>query len=199
MRVMLGMSGASGVIHGVRLLEVLKGLPEIESHLVMSPAARQTIDLETDLDAKYVEELADVVHKFGDITAGPSSGSFGLNAMVVLPCSMRTVAAIAYSLSDNLLVRSADVVLKERRPLVVSPRETPLHLGHLRAMVQLVEMGAIVAPPLPAFYHRPTTVDDIVNQTVNRILDLIGVKLDEDLFVRWTGRRARRTRSGPDK
>jgi len=199
MRVMLGMSGASGVIYGVRLLEVLSEVPNVESHLVMSPAAHQTIKLETDLDPKHVYKLADVVYKFGDITAGPSSGSFRLDAMVVLPCSMRTLASIAYSLGDNLLVRAADVALKERRPLVVAPRETPLHLGHLRAMTQLVEMGAIVAPPLPAFYHRPVTVDDIVNQTVNRVLDLIGLRLDPDLFERWSGGRAGSAGSTPDE
>ena len=187
MRLMLGISGASGAIYGVRLLEVLSRVHDVETHLVVSPAAHRTIKLETDLDGKEVEKLADVVYRFGDISAGPSSGSFPFGAMVVLPCSMRTLAAIAYSLSDNLLVRCADVALKERRPLVVAPRETPFHLGHLRAMVQLVEMGAIVAPPLPAFYHRPLTVDDIVNQTVNRVLDLIGLRLDEDLFERWRG------------
>jgi len=187
MRVMLGMSGASGVIYGARMLQVLKAQPEIETHLVMSPAARQTIKLETDLDPKEVDGLADVVHKFGDIAAGPSSGSFALDAMVVLPCSMKTLAAIAYSFSDNLLVRAADVALKERRTLVLAPRETPLHIGHLRTMAQVVEMGAILAPPMPAFYHRPVTVDDIIDQTVNRILDLIGVRLPDDLFQRWPG------------
>lgn len=199
MRLMLGMSGASGVIYGVRMLEVLKARPDIETHLVMSPAARQTIKLETDLDPKKVDELADVVHKFADIAAGPSSGSFSLDAMVVLPCSMKTLASIAYSLSDNLLVRAADVALKERRPLVLAPRETPLHLGHLRAMVQVVEMGAIMAPPMPAFYHRPVTVDDIVDQTVNRVLDLIGVRLPEDLFQRWPAGPGTAGAPGPGK
>jgi 4-hydroxy-3-polyprenylbenzoate decarboxylase len=187
MRLVVGMSGASGVIYGIRLLEVCQSLPDVETHLIMSRAARQTIALETDWDAAKVEGLADVVHKFGDITAAPSSGSFRLDAMVVLPCSMKTLAGIAYSLSDNLLVRAADVALKERRPLIVAPRETPLHLGHLRTMVQLAEMGAVLVPPMPAFYQRPVTIEDIINQTVGRMLDLLGLEAPEDLFLRWRG------------
>ncbi len=181
------MSGASGAVYGIRTLEVLQGVADVETHLVMSRAARLTIGLETDWDPAKVEGLADVVHRFGDIAAGPSSGSFRLDAMVVVPCSMKTLAAIAYSLSDNLLTRAADVALKERRRLVVVPRETPLHLGHLRAMAQLTEMGAIIAPPMPAFYHRPSTIDEIVNQTVGRILDLLRVEPAEELFERWRG------------
>jgi 4-hydroxy-3-polyprenylbenzoate decarboxylase len=187
MRLVVGMSGASGAIYGIRLLEVCQSLPDVETHLIMSRAARQTIALETDWDAAKVEGLADVVHKFADITAAPSSGSFRLDAMVVLPCSMKTLAGIAYSLSDNLLVRAADVALKERRPLIVAPRETPLHLGHLRTMVQLAEMGAVLVPPMPAFYQRPVTIEDIVNQTVGRMLDLLGLEAPEDLFRRWRG------------
>jgi 4-hydroxy-3-polyprenylbenzoate decarboxylase len=187
MRLVVGMSGASGVIYGIRLLEVCQAVPDVETHLIMSRAARQTIALETDWDREKVEGLADVVHKFGDITAAPSSGSFRLDAMVVLPCSMKTLAAIAYSLSDNLLVRAADVALKERRPLIVAPRETPLHLGHLRTMVQLAEMGAVLVPPMPAFYQRPVTIEDIVDQTVGRMLDLLGIEPPEDLFHRWQG------------
>jgi len=187
MRLVVGMSGASGVIYGIRLLEVCQSLPDVETHLIMSRAARQTVALETDWDAAKVEGLADVVHKFGDITAAPSSGSFRLDAMVVLPCSMKTLAGIAYSLSDNLLVRAADVALKERRPLIVAPRETPLHLGHLRTMVQLAEMGAVLVPPMPAFYQRPVTIEDVINQTVGRVLDLLGLEAPEDLFRRWRG------------
>lgn len=198
MRVVVGMSGASGAIYGVRLLEVLKDTEDVQTELIMSPAARQTISLETEWDAKSVEALADAVHVFGDIAGAPSSGSFRFDAMAVVPCSMRTVAAIAYSLSDNLLVRAADVALKERRTLLVAPRETPLHLGHLRAMTQLVEMGALVVPPMPAFYHRPETIDDLVNQTVNRICDLIGISLRADLFERWQGSKARRRKSSTD-
>jgi 4-hydroxy-3-polyprenylbenzoate decarboxylase len=190
MRLLVGMSGASGVVHGVRLLEVLGAVPDVETHLVMTPAARETVGLETDREPKEVENLADVVHRFGDIAAGPSSGSFRLDAMIVVPCSMKTLAAIAYSLSDNLLVRAADVALKERRPLVLAPRETPLHLGHLRTMVRLAELGAVLAPPMPAFYHRPETVEEIVDQTVNRLLDLLRIELPEDLFRRWRGGQA---------
>jgi flavin prenyltransferase len=192
MRLVVGMSGASGVIYGIRLLEVLRGIEPVETQLIMSPAARQTINLETDWDPKSVEALADAVYVFGDIAGAPSSGSFRFDAMAVVPCSVRTVAAIAYSLSDNLLVRTADVALKERRTLLVAPRETPLHLGHLRAMVQLAEMGGLIVPPMPAFYHRPTTIDDLVNQTVNRICDLLGITLDEDLFERWQGSKKKR-------
>lgn len=193
MRLVVGMSGASGAIYGIRLLEVLKAVDDVETELILSPAARQTINLETDWDPKRVEALADKVHVYGDIAAAPSSGSFRFDAMAVVPCSMRTVAAIAYSLSDNLLARAADVALKERRMLLVAPRETPLHLGHLRAMTQLVEMGALVVPPMPAFYHHPKTIDDLVNQTVNRICDLLGVSLDEDLFERWRGAKPHRS------
>jgi 4-hydroxy-3-polyprenylbenzoate decarboxylase len=127
------------------------------------------------------------VYRYGDIAAGPSSGSFRLDAMVVLPCSMRTLSAIAHSISDNLLVRVADVMLKERRPLILAPRETPLHLGHLRSLVQVAEMGAIVAPPLPAFYHRPQSIEALIDQTVNRICDQLHIELPEDLFRRWQG------------
>lgn len=195
MRLLIGLSGASGVIYGVRLLEVLKQTSDVETQLIMSPAARQTINLETDWDPKVIETLADEVHVFGDIAGAPSSGSFAFDAMAVVPCSMRTVAAIAYSLSDNLLVRAADVALKERRALLLAPRETPLHLGHLRAMIQLAEMGALLVPPMPAFYHRPQTIDDLVNQTVNRICDLLGISLAADLFERWQGSKKRRRSS----
>jgi 4-hydroxy-3-polyprenylbenzoate decarboxylase len=191
MRLLVGISGASGAIYGIRMLEVLRTLPDVEVHLITTPAARETIALETDRDPRDVDELADVVHRFGDIAAAPSSGSFRLDAMAVVPCSMRTLSAIAYSLGDNLLVRAADVTLKERRPLLLAPRETPLHLGHLRSMVRVAEIGAIVAPPVPAFYHRPATIDDIVDQTVNRLLDQLRIELPEDLFQRWRGARDR--------
>jgi 4-hydroxy-3-polyprenylbenzoate decarboxylase len=187
MRLLLGMSGASGAVYGIRMLEVLASVPGVEVHLITTPAARKTIRLETDRDPREIDELADVVHRFGDIAAAPSSGSFRLDAMAVVPCSMRTLSAIAYSLGDNLLVRAADVTLKERRPLLLAPRETPLHLGHLRSMVAAAELGAIIAPPMPAFYHRPATIEDIVDQTVNRLLDQLGIELDEELFQRWRG------------
>ncbi len=185
MRLIVGISGASGVIYGIRLLEVLREVPEVETHLVVSSAARQTIALETDLRVKDVEALADEVYRFNDIAASISSGSFRTAGMVVIPCSMKTLSGISLSFSDNLLLRAADVTLKDRRRLVLVTRETPLHLGHLRLMVQVTEMGAIVLPPAPAFYHRPKTLDDIVNQTVNRTLDMFDIELPQDLFQRW--------------
>jgi 4-hydroxy-3-polyprenylbenzoate decarboxylase len=196
MRLLIGMSGASGVIHGIRMLEVLQSVASVEVHLITTPAARKTIRLETDRDPREIDGLADVVHRFGDIAAAPASGSFRIDAMAVVPCSMRTLSAIAHSLSDNLLVRAADVALKERRPLLLAPRETPLHLGHLRSMVAVAELGAIVAPPMPAFYHRPATIDDIVDQTVNRLFDQLGIQLEEDLFQRWRGGEVQASESG---
>ncbi len=186
-KIIVGMSGASGVVYGIRLLEVLKELVSVETHLVASSAAAITIGLETEYTMDEVKALADVAYRFKDIAAPISSGSFKTDGMIVLPCSMKTLAGITYSFSDNLLLRAADVVLKDRRRLVIAPRESPLHLGHLRMMVQVTEMGAIVAPPMPAFYHLPATIDDIINQTVNRILDLVGVELEADLFKRWQG------------
>jgi 4-hydroxy-3-polyprenylbenzoate decarboxylase len=186
-RLIVGLSGASGVIYGIRLLEVLRSVPEVETHLVMSTAAAQTIGLETDYTAAQVSALAGVNYRFNDIAAAISSGSFKTAGMVVIPCSMKTLAGIAHSFSDNLLLRAADVVLKDRRRLVLVARETPLHLGHLRLMVQLAEMGAIIVPPMPAFYHRPQTLDDVINQTVNRVLDLMEIELPQDLFQRWQG------------
>ena len=189
MRLVVGISGASGVIYGIRLLEVLRGVESVETHLVMSSAARQTILLETDYTVEAVEALAEVSYRFNDIAAKISSGSFKTTGMVVIPCSMKTLSGIALSFSDNLLLRAADVTLKDRRRLVLVPRETPLHLGHLRLMTQVVEMGAILVPPMPAFYHRPQTLDDVINQTVNRVLDLLEIELPEDLFERWSGPR----------
>lgn len=183
----IGISGASGIIYGIRLLQVLQDVPEVETHLVMSTAAGTTMRLETDFKPEAVAELADVTYRFKDIAAAISSGSFKTDGMVIAPCSMKTLAGIAHSFSDNLLLRAADVVLKDRRRLIIVPRETPLHLGHLRLMTQVTELGAIVAPPMPAFYHRPQTIDDIVNQTVNRVLDLMEITLPEDLFQRWQG------------
>ena len=186
-RVVIGISGASGSIYGIRLLEVLRGVPNVETHLVLSPAARRTIGLETDYTTEYVEALADRCYRSSDIAAAISSGSFRPAAMVVAPCSMKTISGIATSFSDNLLLRAADVVLKERRRLVLLVRETPLHLGHLRLLVQVAELGAVVMPPMPAFYHRPATLQEVIDQTVNRTLDMIDVELDRDLFPRWQG------------
>lgn len=191
-KIIIGISGASGVIYGIRLLEVLKDLNNVETHLVMSRAAGITIGLETAYTVDEVNALADVTYPFKDIAARISSGSFKTDGMIVAPCTMKTLAGIAYSFSDNLLLRAADVVLKDRRRLILVPREAPLHLGHLRMMVQVSEIGAIVVPPVPAFYHRPQTIDDIINQTVNRILDLLEIDLPADLFQRWRGGRASR-------
>ena len=186
-KIIVGISGASGVIYAIRLLEILRDVDDVETHLVMSTAAAQTIGLETDFVASDVEKLADVVYKFRDIAAAISSGSFKTDGMIIVPCSMKTLSGIAYSFSDNLLLRAADVVLKDRRKLIIVPRETPLHLGHLKAMTQVIEIGAILAPAMPAFYHRPKTIDDIINQTVNRLLDLLDIELGDDLFERWQG------------
>ena len=186
-RLVIGIAGASGVIYAVRLLEVLHDVPNVETHLVLSDAARQTIGYETNFTVEKVMELADVQHSIKNIAASISSGSFKTMGMVVVPCSMKTLSGIAMSFSYNLLLRAADVTLKDRRPLVLLPRETPLHLGHLRLMAQVSEMGAILFPPMPAFYHRPKTVDDIINQTINRVLDVLKIELEHDLFDRWTG------------
>nr|WP_318384081.1 UbiX family flavin prenyltransferase [uncultured Enterobacter sp.] len=186
-RLIIGISGASGAIYGVRLLQVLRDVADVETHLVMSQAARQTLSLETDLALRDVQALADVVHDSRDIAASISSGSFKTAGMVILPCSIKTLSGIVHSYTDSLLTRAADVVLKERRPLVLCVRETPLHLGHLRLMTQAAELGAMIMPPVPAFYHRPQTLDDLINQTVNRVIDQFAIELPEDLFIRWQG------------
>ena len=183
----IGISGASGIIYGIRLLEVLREVEAIETHLVMSSAAKRTMLLETDYSVDSVESLADRVHRQSDIAATISSGSHQTLGMVVAPCSMKTLSGIVNSYADNLLLRAADVVLKERRKLVLLPRETPLHLGHLRLLTQASEIGAIVMPPLPAFYHRPKTIQDLIDHSVNRVLDLLGIELETDLFKRWEG------------
>jgi 4-hydroxy-3-polyprenylbenzoate decarboxylase len=190
-RIIVGISGASGVIYGVRLLKVLAAVDDVETHLVMTPAARRTLILETDHSIEEVESFANLVHKYSDIAACISSGSFRAAGMIVAPCSIKTVSGIATCFSDNLLLRAADVILKERHRLVLLVRETPMHLGHLRLLVQVAEMGAVVMPPTPAFYHRPMTVEDIVDQTVNRALDMLDIELHQDLFPRWQGPTAR--------
>ncbi|HHK9913626.1 UbiX family flavin prenyltransferase [uncultured Enterobacter sp.] len=186
-RLIVGISGASGAIYGVRLLQVLRDVAGVETHLVMSQAARQTLSLETDLSLRDVQALSDIVHDARDIAASISSGSFKTAGMVILPCSIKTLSGIVNSYTDTLVTRAADVVLKERRPLVLCVRETPLHLGHLRLMTQAAELGAVIMPPVPAFYHRPQTLDDVINQTVNRVLDQFDIDLPEDLFTRWQG------------
>ena len=186
-RLIVGISGASGAIYGIRLLQVLRDVAGVETHLVMSQAARQTLSLETDLSLRDVQALSDVVHDARDIAASISSGSFKTAGMVILPCSIKTLSGIVNSYTDTLVTRAADVVLKERRPLVLCVRETPLHLGHLRLMTQAAELGAVIMPPVPAFYHRPQTLDDVINHTVNRVLDQFDIYLPEDLFTRWQG------------
>jgi 4-hydroxy-3-polyprenylbenzoate decarboxylase len=184
-RIIVGISGASGVIYGIRLLEVLKEIEGIETHLILTPGARITMKLEGTLPPEEVERLADRVHAPENLAASLSSGSFKTEGMIVAPCSMKSLSMIALSLNDNLLVRAADVVLKERRKLVLIPRETPLHLGHLRAMTAITEMGGIILPPVPSFYHGPRTIGDIIDQTVGKALDQFAIP--HNLFNRWAG------------
>jgi 4-hydroxy-3-polyprenylbenzoate decarboxylase len=181
-RLIVGISGASGVIYGVRLLQILQPLA-IETHLVMTRTAEVTLGHETDWKVKDVKALADHVHPPGDLAAPISSGSFRTLGMVVAPCSMRSLGEIATGISSTLLTRAADVVLKERRRLVLLPRETPLHAVHLRNMATVADLGAVIAPPLPAFYNRPKTVEDIVDHAVGRVLDLF--EIDAGLVKRW--------------
>ena len=184
-RIIVAISGASGAVYGARLLQVLRGLPGIETHLVVSDAGWRNLQHELGMERPAAQALAHQVHDVNNVGAAIASGSFQCHAMVVAPCSMRTLAAIAHGLADNLLTRAADVMLKERRRLVLMVRETPLHLAHLRNMVAVTEMGGIVCPPLPAFYLRPQTVEDVVNHSVARVLDLIDV--DHQLAQRWQG------------
>ncbi|RLA83240.1 MAG: 3-octaprenyl-4-hydroxybenzoate carboxy-lyase, partial [Deltaproteobacteria bacterium] len=169
-RIIVGITGASGVIYGVRLLEVLRDL-KVEAHLILTEAARKNIQIETSLTVEDVKGLAHKVHDVKDLAAPVSSGSFVTSGMVVAPCSIKTLSAIAHSYNDNLLVRAADVTLKERRRLVLLVRETPLHLGHLELMAQVARLGGVIMPPVPAFYHRPRSVEEIVDQTVGKVLD----------------------------
>ena len=184
-RIIVGISGASGAIYGVRLLQALRTLPSIETHAVISDAGWLNITHELGLERTHAPALADVVHSIDHIGASIASGSFRASGMVVAPCSMRTLAAIAHGLADNLLTRAADVMLKERRRLILLARETPLHLVHLRNMTTVTEMGAIVCPPVPAFYQKPQTVDDIVQHSIARVLDLLG--LEQTLATPWMG------------
>jgi flavin prenyltransferase len=184
-RLIVGISGASGVIYGVRLLQALKTLP-VETHLVMTRTAEVTLAHETKMKVADVRRLADVAYPSGDLAAAISSGSFRTIGMIVAPCSMRSLGEIAHGISSNLLTRAADVVLKERRRLVLVARETPLHTIHIRNLLTVSELGAIVAPPVPAFYNKPKTLDDIVDHTVGRVLDLFG--LDTGKVKRWRQR-----------
>ncbi|GGS12770.1 MULTISPECIES: non-oxidative hydroxyarylic acid decarboxylases subunit B [Streptomyces] len=190
MRLVVGMTGATGAVFGVRFLQVLAQLPEVESHLVLSRWARTTIELETGLSVNEVGDLADVVHQPQDQGAAISSGSFRTDGMVIVPCSMKTLAAIRAGYADTLVARAADVVLKERRKLVLVPRETPLSEIHLENMLALCRMGAQLVPPMPAFYNHPRSVDDIVDHVVTRILDQFD--LPAPAAKRWEGMRAAR-------
>lgn len=184
-RLIVAITGASGAVYGRRLLEVMHEMPHVRTHLVVSPSGWRTVGHELGMTPDELSFLADVVHDPADVGATIASGSFRCDGMVIAPCSMRTLAAVAHGLAGNLITRAADVMLKERRRLVLLTREAPLHLGHLRNMTSVTEMGAIVCPPMPAFYMRPETIDDIVDQSVARVLDLLDVP--HDLAPRWTG------------
>ncbi len=187
-RIVVAISGASGAVYGVRLLQVLRELGLVQTHLTVSDAALLNLQQELDMSRFQVEALADVVHPVHDVGAAIASGSFQCDGMVVAPCSMRTLAAVAHGLSDNLITRAADVILKERRRLILMVRETPLNLAHLRNMTSVTEMGGIIFPPLPGFYHRPQTVAELVDHTVSRVLDLLG--LPQPQAPRWGGLKA---------
>jgi flavin prenyltransferase len=184
-RLIIGITGASGAIYGIRLLQVLAAKCDVETHLVISNGGRANVAIETDWSVKQVEEIADKVHGFKNTTAAIASGSFQTAGMIVAPCSMKTLSSIVHSHADNLLTRAADVTLKEGRKLILMPRETPLHVGHCRLLFEAAQMGIHLAPPVPAFYIRPQTIDDLVDHTVGRVLDLFGV--DVGTVNRWAG------------
>ena len=193
-RLVVGISGASGAIYGIRFLELLRALPDIETHLVLSDAAKRTIVEETDWLVKDVEALASRRYDNKDIGATIASGSFKTDGMVIVPCSVKTAASVAHCLADNLMTRAADVTLKEGRPLILVVRETPLHLGHLRVLTALAEIGAVILPPMPAFYHRPKQIEDLVDHTLARVLDRLGVP--QDVMPEWQGTNRR---TGPPR
>ncbi len=184
-KIIVGISGASGVIYGVRLLEKLREAGGVETHLVMSQTAPMNLKYETDWSLTDVRALADVCYKVNDVAAAIASGSFKTDGMVVAACSMKTLSGIVHSYADNLLMRAADVCLKDRRPLILMPRETPLHAGHCKLLYEASMLGAIIAPPMPAMYARPQSVDDIIDHSVGRVLDLLGI--DCDFIKRWSG------------
>jgi 4-hydroxy-3-polyprenylbenzoate decarboxylase len=184
-RLIVAITGATGSIYGVRLLETLRRLGGVETHLLVSSAGWLNIQHELDLDKTTLHALADVVHNVRDVGASIASGSFATDGMIVAPCSMKTLASIALGLSDNLITRAADVVLKERRRLVLMVRETPFNLAHLRNMTSVTEMGGVIFPPLPAFYHRPASIDEMVNQTVDRVIDMFA--LGSPVAAAWPG------------
>lgn len=184
-RIVVAITGATGAVYGVRLLEQLRAIPGVETHLVISDAATLTLHQEAGLQRRDVEALAHVVHKNREIGASIASGSFQTDGMVIAPCSMKTLAAVAHGLSDNLIARAADVILKERRRLVLMVRETPFNLAHLRNMTAVTEMGGIVFPPLPSFYNKPASIGEMVDHTVARVIDLLG--MDNGMAPRWAG------------
>ncbi|MGB1157950.1 MAG: UbiX family flavin prenyltransferase [Porticoccaceae bacterium] len=185
MRLIVGISGSSGVIYGIRMLEKLAERDDVEVHLILSSAARMNIGIETDWTVDQVEALADVCHNNKNIGASIASGSFKTAGMIIVPCSIKTLSDVAHCHADNLIARAADVVLKERRRLVIVPRETPLHTGHCELMLKASQIGAIICPPAPAFYTNPQTIDDLIDHTVGRILDLFDI---EDMSIqRWDG------------
>jgi 4-hydroxy-3-polyprenylbenzoate decarboxylase len=186
-RIVIGISGASGVIYGIRILELLKKLDEWETHLILTDSGRQNIEIETQFSVDDVAGMSDFYYSNHDMSAPLASGSFITEAMVVIPCTIKTLSGIANSYSDTLIVRSADVHLKEKRKLVLVVRETPLHLGHLSLMYRACEMGALILPPIPSFYHRPGSIQDIIDQTIGKIFDFIGV--NHNLFRRWEGKK----------
>lgn len=184
-RIIVAITGATGAIYGVRLLQHLRAIANVETHLLLSEAGVLNLHQELDMNRKDVEALADVVHNVRDVGASIASGSFQSDGMIVAPCSMKTLAAVAHGLSDNLIARAADVTLKERRRLVLMVRETPFNLAHLRNMTAVTEMGGIIFPPLPGFYHRPASIDEMVDHTLGRVLDLFA--LPHTLAPRWSG------------
>ena len=186
-RIVVAITGATGAVYGVRLLQRLGAVPGVETHLVVSDAATLTLHQEVGMQRRDVEAFAHVVHKNREIGASIASGSFQTDGMVIAPCSMKTLAAVAHGLADNLVARAADVILKERRRLVLMVRETPLTLAHLRNMTAVTEMGGIVFPPLPSFYQRPASIDEMVDHTLDRVLDLLGI--ENDTAPRWPGMR----------
>lgn len=183
MRIIVGISGSSGCQYGIRLLEVLQKYDHVETHLVLSEVAKKNIPLESDWTVDEVEALASYVHDSHDLAAPISSGSFRTDGMVIVPCSVKTLSGLANSFNTNLLIRAGDVTLKEKRKVIIVFRETPIHIGHIRLLAQVAEMGAIIMPPVPAFYHHPKTIQDLIDHTIGKVLDQFG--LDHELFKRW--------------
>jgi flavin prenyltransferase len=186
LNIIIGINGATGVAYGIRLLQVLSGIKDAETHLIVSPAGEQTIEIESEYKMDAIRALANHWYRIDDIGACIASGSFKHDGMIIAPCSMKTLSALAHSYADNLITRAADVTLKERRRLLLLVRETPLHLGHLRNMVSVTEMGGIIMPPVPAFYHNPQTIQDIIDHTIGKALDIFNI--EHNLFSRWSGR-----------